>query len=250
MCQQSSSVIELIESHVVYENPKPMLRSRHGYFPGIVELPSGELLALVVIGEAFEAVDLTTHVAAVDRRRPDLDAAGAAARRVARRASRRATSSSRWCLRDGSLDRARLSLPSRRSGAADRDRARPTARCPATTSSRSRRMTAGRGRRRGVIPRRTPELVEIPVAADPAARRATSSRRAGCSRCPTARTRAASSACCSAAATAAGRGTTATRYFDTPGHSVAAYESHVAEMQPGRLVAICWAFEHRRRDAT
>jgi len=34
-----------------------------------------------------------------------------------------------------------------------------------------------------------------------------------------------------------------TRYFDTPDHSVAAYESHLCEMQAGRLVAICWAFE-------
>ena len=43
-------MIEVIESHVVFDNPKPMLRSRHGYFPGIVVLLSGELLALVVIG--------------------------------------------------------------------------------------------------------------------------------------------------------------------------------------------------------
>src|SRR3990172_6935019 len=56
-------MIELVESHVIFENPKPMLRSRHGYFPGVVELPSGELLALLVIGQAFESVDLATHVA-------------------------------------------------------------------------------------------------------------------------------------------------------------------------------------------
>ena len=56
------SVIEVVESHVVYENPKPSLRSRQGYFPGIVQLASGELVALFVIGEAFESVDLTTYV--------------------------------------------------------------------------------------------------------------------------------------------------------------------------------------------
>src|SRR4029079_16150461 len=55
-------VITCVESHVVYENPQPQLRSRPGYFPGIVELPGGELVALLVIGEAFEAVDLTTYV--------------------------------------------------------------------------------------------------------------------------------------------------------------------------------------------
>ena len=32
-------------------------------------------------------------------------------------------------------------------------------------------------------------------------------------------------------------------YFDTAGNRVAAYESHVAELQPGRLAAICWAFD-------
>ncbi len=34
---------------------EPMLRSRHGYFPGLVQLASGELVALLVIGEAFES---------------------------------------------------------------------------------------------------------------------------------------------------------------------------------------------------
>ena len=56
------SVIEVVEHAAVYENPMPHLRSRHGYFPGAVQLPSGNLLALVAIGEAFESVDLSTHV--------------------------------------------------------------------------------------------------------------------------------------------------------------------------------------------
>ena len=55
-------MINVIDSHVLYENPVPHLRSRHGYFPGVIVLPDGDLLAAVVIGEAFEAVDLTTTV--------------------------------------------------------------------------------------------------------------------------------------------------------------------------------------------
>ncbi len=54
--------IEAIETHVVYDNPTPNNCSRHGSFPGLVELPSGELLALFVMGSAFESADATTMV--------------------------------------------------------------------------------------------------------------------------------------------------------------------------------------------
>ncbi len=54
--------VSFLETNVVFDNPMPHLRSRHGYFPRIAQLPSGDLLAMVVIGEAFESVDLTTHV--------------------------------------------------------------------------------------------------------------------------------------------------------------------------------------------
>jgi sialidase-1 len=55
-------MIEYLETRVVYENPRPHVRSRHGYFPGIAMLPSGELLTLFVRGEAFEAADATTFI--------------------------------------------------------------------------------------------------------------------------------------------------------------------------------------------
>ncbi|MCX6623432.1 MAG: sialidase family protein [Acidobacteria bacterium] len=57
------SMIEHLESRVLYTNPVPHVRSRHGFFPGLVELPSGDLLALLVITEAFEAANGTTWVA-------------------------------------------------------------------------------------------------------------------------------------------------------------------------------------------
>ena len=55
-------MIEHLESHVVYENPKPHVHSRHGFFPGLAELPSGELIAMFMIAEAFESPDGTTFL--------------------------------------------------------------------------------------------------------------------------------------------------------------------------------------------
>ncbi len=54
--------IEILDEHVVYVNPLPHLRSRHGKFPCIVQLKSGELLCLFELGEAFESVDSETYV--------------------------------------------------------------------------------------------------------------------------------------------------------------------------------------------
>ena len=53
---------EKLDECVVYENPKPVLRSRCAIFPGMVCLPSGELLVFFQLGEAFEAVDGRTVI--------------------------------------------------------------------------------------------------------------------------------------------------------------------------------------------
>ena len=52
--------IEKLNESSIYESPCPVLRSRAAKFPGIVRLPSGELLALFELGEAFESVDSRT----------------------------------------------------------------------------------------------------------------------------------------------------------------------------------------------
>jgi len=39
------------------------VRRRNGYFPGLAVLPSGDLIALFVISEAFESADATTYIA-------------------------------------------------------------------------------------------------------------------------------------------------------------------------------------------
>lgn len=54
--------IEVIDRHIIYENSEPHNRSRHAYFPGLVKLPSNDLLALFIVGEAFEAANCTTSV--------------------------------------------------------------------------------------------------------------------------------------------------------------------------------------------
>ena len=46
--------IEYVEPCLVYDNPKPHVHSRHGYHPGLAQLPSGDLIALFLFAEAFE----------------------------------------------------------------------------------------------------------------------------------------------------------------------------------------------------
>ena len=47
---------------VVHANPLPLLVSRQAAFPGLVRLDNGELLALISIGQAFDAADMRAHV--------------------------------------------------------------------------------------------------------------------------------------------------------------------------------------------
>ena len=54
--------IEVIERHVVWENPTPTFTSRHAFFPGLVKLPSGELLAMFRIGQAIDSSDQVVYV--------------------------------------------------------------------------------------------------------------------------------------------------------------------------------------------
>lgn len=53
--------IKTIDSGVVYKNPMPHLNSRQAFFPSVVELDSGELVAAFDIGEAFEAVNCRSY---------------------------------------------------------------------------------------------------------------------------------------------------------------------------------------------
>ncbi|MBI4552738.1 MAG: exo-alpha-sialidase, partial [Candidatus Latescibacteria bacterium] len=57
------AAITVLRTGLLYRNPKPHIRSVHAYFPSVVVMKNGELLATLVIGEAFEAVNLRTYVA-------------------------------------------------------------------------------------------------------------------------------------------------------------------------------------------
>jgi hypothetical protein len=53
----------MIETGLIYRNPKPHLYSRQAAFPSLVLLPNGELLASFAIGSGFEAADQHTELA-------------------------------------------------------------------------------------------------------------------------------------------------------------------------------------------
>lgn len=55
--------IQSLKSGLIYRNPKPHVRSIHAYFPSVVSLNGGEMLATFVLGEAFESANCHTHLA-------------------------------------------------------------------------------------------------------------------------------------------------------------------------------------------
>lgn len=59
----SEGMDAVIETGLLYRNPKPHLYSRQAAFPALVCLPSGELLASFAIGSGFEAADQHTELA-------------------------------------------------------------------------------------------------------------------------------------------------------------------------------------------
>ncbi len=54
--------MKILDTGLLYRNPIPHVRSVHGYFPSVVSMDNGEMLATAVVGEAFDAPTLRTHV--------------------------------------------------------------------------------------------------------------------------------------------------------------------------------------------
>lgn len=54
--------IKILEQFNIYKNPSPELLSRQAAFPGVIQLPDGNLLAMFAIGQAFESADMRTFV--------------------------------------------------------------------------------------------------------------------------------------------------------------------------------------------
>jgi len=52
-----------LKTGVIYKNPKLHVHSIHAYFPSVVAMDNGEMLASLVLGEAFESPNCHTHLA-------------------------------------------------------------------------------------------------------------------------------------------------------------------------------------------
>ncbi len=233
-------MIEVVESHVVFENSKPQLRSRHGYFPGVVELPDGELLALLVIGEAFEAVDLTTYVSRSSDQGRTWRLQGPL---YERKPGERPFNDflKPILLRDGSLRALGYTFhrddPDQPIAIVETDGALDGDDVVATSTDRGRTWSAPR-----VIPRSTPELVELPSRGVQLASGDVIAT-GGLFKMPDGSGPSGQFGVLFRSTDGGRTWDDRTRWFDTKGHTVAAYESHVAEVSPGNLVAICWAYE-------
>ena len=54
---------KVLKTGLIYRNPKPHVRSVHAYFPSVAVMANGEMLATLVLGEAFESVNCRAHAA-------------------------------------------------------------------------------------------------------------------------------------------------------------------------------------------
>lgn len=54
--------IEIVDSGLIYRNPLPHVYSKQAYFPSVLQLQNGEMLASFTMGQAFESRDLHTEL--------------------------------------------------------------------------------------------------------------------------------------------------------------------------------------------
>jgi hypothetical protein len=59
----TTAILADVTTGILYRNPKPHVRSVHAYFPSVVTMDNGEMLASLVLGEAFEAVNAHAWIA-------------------------------------------------------------------------------------------------------------------------------------------------------------------------------------------
>lgn len=236
------AIIEKINEHIIYENPLPHLRSRCAKFPGVTQLPSGQLIVLFELGEAFESVDSRTFI------------------------SRSSDSGKTWQLQGELYDMADLGLPYPVS-----ECLKPTLLRDGTLMAtgyryhrRNPNLTIGNIETGGVLPGDNvvsfssddggtwsipkviehgyPELIETSgpcielssgdiVQIGPPMRMWDGSNPTG-------------QVGILLRSTDKGKSWDGTgRYFTTPNGRISPWESRICEMQPGRLVAIVWAFD-------
>ncbi len=54
--------IRVLDTGLIYRNPRSHVHSIHAYFPSVVQLANGDLLCSLVLGEAFEASNCRTYI--------------------------------------------------------------------------------------------------------------------------------------------------------------------------------------------
>lgn len=238
------TAIRHMETSILYENPMPHVRSRHGYFPGIATLASGQLLALFVISEAFESADATTWVA----RSSDLGRTWSLERPVHSRSATAVAASDYLkptVLRDGTVIaigyRFYRNDPEQGIGIAETGGILPGDAIVSFSRDEARTWSVP-----AIIPRSWPELLEIsgpclqtrsgellalgapmklPDGTNPSGQRGVLLRSSD-----------------------GGRSWDDSQtYFRTPDGKMVPLEARLCEMEDGRLVAICWAFDYETK---
>ena len=235
-----TSRIEYLAEQVLYDNPIPHVRSRHGFFPTLIQLPSSELLAMVAIGEAFESPDMTTYVLRSADRGESWQLQGPVYDKSVDSAP---TSDYLKPLR---LDNGSLIALGYRFDRADPEQSisvvetggiLPGDDIVSFSNDEGRTWTVPR-----VVPRSTPELLEIPNnpillrSGDLVASAGLFKMEDGSN----------PSGQFGVIVRSTDNGETwddKSRFYESPGRSICAYESGICQMDDGRLVSICWAFE-------
>ncbi len=233
-------MIKRVEQFVIYENPLPQTHSRHGYFPGLAQLPDGELICLFTISEAFESPDMTTWIA----RSSD---EGHTWRLQGRLYDKRVVGfETSDCLKptvlhDGSLIAVGYRFHRR-------DPELPIA-IPATggllPGDDLVSFSTDQGRRWSlpdVIPRRYPELLEI---SGPCIQLRSGDLLAvgALSKTPEGTNPSGHFGVLLRSSDGGRTWDDSVRYFDLPGQQVDPFEARLCEMQDGRVVAIVWAYD-------
>ena len=232
--------IDQLSSHVVYSNPMPHVRSRHGFFPGLVQLPGGQLLAFVAIGEAFESADMTTHLLRSADRGRSWQLQGA----ICDKATEPIPTSDYLkpqILRDGTLIglgyRFHRLDPEQPISIVRTDGLLPGDNVVCFSSDQGRTWSAPR-----IIERSTPELVEIPHGPIqlPSGDIVVS---AGLMKMPDGSNPSGQYGLILRSRDGGANWNDEVRFFQSASRTVAAFESGIARLSDGRLVTICWAYD-------
>lgn len=58
--------LDILATGILFKNQMPHVKSIHAYFPSVVVMPNGSLIAMYVLGEAFEAVNQNIYLSRSD----------------------------------------------------------------------------------------------------------------------------------------------------------------------------------------